>query len=339
MATQRAHLRSTVPWAAVLLLLLTMPGSANAQDAGDGTYQISQRATVTQRLGNALISLDYARPQVRGRADVFGKVVHWGELWTPGANDASVLEVSEDVKLNGHAVPAGRWSMWVIPSKVGPWELVLDARDTLFHTERPELADDQIRFVIDVEQDRPSMEVLTWTFPDIAHDGGTLQMDWANVRIPLRVSVTSNRPTVTVAADVAAPYLGEWITTWEDEPGPPSVVRIEYDDAGRMLAHLPAMEPPPGAPAPPPIPDSLTAQEREREEAKRTLMQQSMSAWTLLMVPRAQGIFRWGWEDDGELLDVMDVFMEFESENGRPVRFTVRGGPGDQVYAHGVRRK
>src|SRR5690606_31430555 len=109
----------------------------------------SQRATISQMLGSTKVALDYSRPLMRDRSDVFGKVVHWGELWTPGANEATVLELSHEVKLNGHEVPAGRWSMWIIPSQVGPWELVLDPRDSLFHTERPELTDEQVRFVVE----------------------------------------------------------------------------------------------------------------------------------------------------------------------------------------------
>ena len=37
------------------------------------------------------ITLDFSRPVARGRDSLFGGVVHWGELWTPGANWATKL--------------------------------------------------------------------------------------------------------------------------------------------------------------------------------------------------------------------------------------------------------
>ena len=37
----------------------------------------------------------------RGRDSLFGKVVTWGEHWTPGANWATTIDVDHDIRLNG----------------------------------------------------------------------------------------------------------------------------------------------------------------------------------------------------------------------------------------------
>lgn len=327
-------------------LLLSLPQAAAGQ--AEEPYRISPRGTISQRLGTTLISVDYSRPLVRGRSDLFGKVIHWGELWTPGANEATVLEVSRDVRINGHDVKAGRWSMWVIPSQVGPWELVLDSRDSLFHTERPELTSEQVRFPLQTRTDAPMVETLAWTFPRVAHDGATLQLNWANVEIPLELEVESNRPPFTLTAEQASPYLGEWTVTFKPTPGdtasppPPTVLTLSRSEDGILSAHFP-----PGAFGPPP-PDSaaaaaaaaansaLSPQERERAEARRTLAALEQGEWDYILVPRAEGVFAMGWVENGELLEVYPFYHEFELEGGRAVRVTFRNEK-DQVVGTAVR--
>ena len=96
--------RYVVALAAALLIL---PAALSAQP------RASERATVNQIVNGTSITFDFSRPVARGRDHLFGGVVHWGELWTPGANWATTLEVDHDVKLNGHAVPAGKYSVWI----------------------------------------------------------------------------------------------------------------------------------------------------------------------------------------------------------------------------------
>ena len=333
-------------WLLALTWLLPQPAAGQAEEP----YRISPRGVVSQRLGTTLISVDYSRPLVRGRADLFGKVIHWGELWTPGANEATVLEVDRDIEVNGQKVPAGRWSMWIIPSQVGPWELVLDARDSLFHTQRPELSSEQVRVTLAARTDAPSVETLTWTFPRVAHDGGTLQLNWGTVEIPLEVGVESIRPPFTLTAEQAAPYIGEWTISFAPMPGdtmpipPPFVFTIGHGADDIVTAHIPA-----GAFGPPP-PDSaadaaaaaaesaLPPQERERAAARRVLAGFEQGAWDYILVPRAEGVFAMGYVDDGELLEVYPFYHEFELEGGRPVRLTLRDEK-DRIVGTGVRKE
>jgi hypothetical protein len=326
-----------------LALLLPERGAAQDQKID---YQISQRGSISQLLGRTKVSLDYSRPLARNRADIFGKVVHWGELWTPGANMATTLEVDHEIRLNGHVVRPGKWSMWVIPSRVGPWELVLDARDALFHTQRPELTSDQVRVVIDVREDAPHTEALTWAFPRIAQDGATLVMNWLNLEIPLELEVESIVPASTVTAEDAARFAGEWLIAFEpmeERPTPPpAVLKLSHGEDGRLHAVLP-----PGAFATPadttpgtePDYSGMTPLERERAEARRVLSEYETGEWEYVLVPVAEGIFVMGWlDDDGTLLEASYLYHEFELENGRAARIVLRDSE-DKVLAKGVRRE
>ena len=87
-----------LPALCVLILGLALPFTAAAQ------VRLSERGRVSQTVSGTTITVDYARPGARGR-DIFGGVVHWGEVWTPGANWGTTLEVDRAIKLNGHDVP------------------------------------------------------------------------------------------------------------------------------------------------------------------------------------------------------------------------------------------
>ena len=334
--------------AAALALPAITPAQGAAQVEAD--YRISQRAAVEQVLSTTTVKVEYHRPRARGRSPLFGGVVHWGEVWTPGANDATVLELSKDVKLDGHPVPAGRWSVWMIPSDVGPWELLLDPRDTLFHTQPPELAEEaQIRFTVRTEPVE-HVEALTWSFPRVEQDNATLRMAWGTLAVPLEIEVESVMPTLTVSSDEAARYVGEWEMTFlmspqgpTGPPPPPVPMQVRHADDGTLRYELP-----PGTFVPPADTSSAdpasglsgiaAEQARERAEARRAVQESSFAAYDLLLVPRADGVFLLGIAQDGVLLDIEHVFHEFEFDGGRAVHLTIRDDE-DTILARGERAR
>ena len=70
-----------------------------------GQVRASELGTVSQIIDGTRIAIEYSRPRARGRNDLFGGEIKWQEVWTPGANFATTLEVSRDVRIDGHPVP------------------------------------------------------------------------------------------------------------------------------------------------------------------------------------------------------------------------------------------
>ena len=83
----------------------------------------SQHGVVSQTVNETEIRLEYDRPVARGR-ELFGELIEWEALWTPGANRATWIEFSERVTINGHEMPKGRYAMWMVPQEDRPWEVV-----------------------------------------------------------------------------------------------------------------------------------------------------------------------------------------------------------------------
>lgn len=190
--------------ALVLATMLAHPSTADAQ------VRASELGSVAQTVDGTRLTITYSRPRARGRDPLFGtRAVHWDETWTPGANWATTLDVSRDLTMNGQRVPKGTYSVWMVVRKTGDWTVLLDPRARRFHEERPDSIAGQIRFAARPEA-APSADVLTWSFPAIRMNGGTLAMHWGSVRVPIDFAVEPTLRVELPAADAAA-YVGRYV--------------------------------------------------------------------------------------------------------------------------------
>jgi hypothetical protein len=154
----------------------------------------SQHATVTQRVGETTISVEYDRPVARGRT-LFGDggVIHWGDKWTPGANWATTIEVDADVRIDGQPLPKGKYSIWLVPAAApAPWTMIFSKSARRFHTRPPGSEDDQLRVAVKPEQGM-HMETLAWYFPLVAPDATTLRLHWGTTFVPIEIGVEAPR--------------------------------------------------------------------------------------------------------------------------------------------------
>jgi hypothetical protein len=221
------------------LLAAVLPGGrARAQSLA------SPFGTVSQKVDSTTVTVEYYRPSTRGRT-IFGGVVRWGAVWTPGANWATTLEVDRDVRIEGRPLPRGRYSVWMIPAqKPDSWTVILNRAARRFHVVRPDPAEDQLRLRIPADS-APDLEMLTFSFPVVTREGMTLAFHWAATEVPIRLEVQTSRPAIAAAhpwssyagvyevrpaGDATAPAIryeiiergsGLWVRTTADavEPG------------------------------------------------------------------------------------------------------------------------
>ena len=86
--------------------------------AGHAMGPLSPYDSTSARVGAARVTVRYSRPRSRGRA-VFGNLVPYGQVWRTGANAATVLETDRDLLIGATPVPAGRYTLFTIPSPGG----------------------------------------------------------------------------------------------------------------------------------------------------------------------------------------------------------------------------
>lgn len=86
--------------------------------SGKAMGMLSPPDSVKGHVGEASISIRYARPRTRGR-EIFGNVVPWDTVWRTGANDATTFTTDRDLIIGGRTVPAGSYSLFTLPSRSG----------------------------------------------------------------------------------------------------------------------------------------------------------------------------------------------------------------------------
>lgn len=284
----------------VALLLAAAPLPVAAQIVA------SERATVAQTVDGTRITVDYSRPRLRGRTAIYGGLEKWGTVWTPGADDATTLEVSKPVTVAGMRVPKGRYSVWFVLREREPWTLVLDPRDTLFHTDHPDSTAAQLRTPI-VPQDVATTEVLTWSFPAVTNRGATLEFRWGTKGVALPIDVPPTLP-FTVDARAVAPFLGDYTFTWADTSAQaPKPSRFTVQLRGDQLFGV--WDPPPYG----------TMREMQ-------------------LLANGPDRFAYGWYRDGSLwASNADLTLEFQRRDGVVTGFTYRSKT--EVIARGTRRR
>lgn len=287
-------LRFAAGLAACVLLL---PREANPQ------IRASERGSASQTVDGTVITVDYARPQMRGRDSIFSRVVRPGHIWTPGANWATTLELNRQVTLNGHTVPAGKYSVW-ISTDPGAWGFHLHKNARLFHTQHPKKDEMFLSLSITPELDQPPLEVLTFDFPRVGRDGATLRFRWANLTVPIEIGVEPSRKAVALSDAELAPYLGSYV--------------ISTDEDGKTV--------------------EMKAELINAKGALRAVIDGAWGAFTMEFVPTdTLHKFFPAFMQDGQIRDVEETPVRFTIEGGRATGFTV-AGIGDDIWMRAKRK-
>ena len=150
------------------------------------SQQASQHAMVAQTVYATVITMEYDRPVARGR-ELFGALVEWDAIWTPGANRATWIDFSKPVTVEGHALQAGRYAIWMVPKENGPWEIIVVRDWDTDHGLFP-FGAEVFRTMVEPEAGS-HMEVLAYYFPVVGPEEATLRFHWGNTIIPLQIEV------------------------------------------------------------------------------------------------------------------------------------------------------
>ena len=146
----------------------------------------SQSGAVAQTIATTEIVVTYDRPVARGR-DLFGDIVAYGQVWNPGANDATIITLSQAVTVNGQSLPGGRYSIWTIPDP-GQWTVIFSRAVDVFHEPYPGEEHDEIRLQV-APQRGDYLETLTFYFPMVEKKDAELRLHWGETIVPLTITV------------------------------------------------------------------------------------------------------------------------------------------------------
>lgn len=148
----------------------------------------SPLSTVEQQVGLTDVSVTYSRPSVKGRV-IFGDLVPYGEMWRWGANASTKIKTSDDIKINGHDVPAGTYALYAIPGET-EWTIIIHSNTSYWGTggDKYNQEEDLVRFTVKPNTAYPvKTETMTFQFSDLTTEGCHLEFLWENTQLKLDI--------------------------------------------------------------------------------------------------------------------------------------------------------
>lgn len=182
----------------------------SALQAQISTPQPSPSASFTQMVGLTTVSAEYSRPGVKGRT-IFAEngLVPFGKVWRTGANSATKLSFSDDVKLEGKALKAGSYAVLTKPGAAS-WDVHFYAYESGNFGSYLEKTPDVVVTV--TPQQLPfTVENFFITVGNLHNNGADLQLVWSNVVVPIKLSVpTQEKAMATIEKTLAGPTTGDY---------------------------------------------------------------------------------------------------------------------------------
>lgn len=139
----------------------------------------SPPATATGNVDGVDITIDYHQPSAKGRKIMNG-LVPYGQIWRTGANNATTIEFSEDVKIKGNTLPAGKYALFTIPSE-NEWVIIFNKNTDQWGAYNYQEKEDALRVKV-----KPSKVEMVETFVINVVDDG-VELKWENTAVKFSV--------------------------------------------------------------------------------------------------------------------------------------------------------
>lgn len=187
--------------AAVVAAAQTVPGvKLPPSPQGQSAVQLGGRYEKNPNGGQRYVDgkwvvVDYGRPLLRGRKDIFGAAGEYGKVvsdgspvWRMGANDTTLLTTQVPLSIGGKTLAPGVYNVFA-ELKPGAWTLVIstqprqpkyDPNDKvlLYGSYNYDAKFDVLRAPMSVRQSDTSVEQLTIGFVNVSESGATMTVAW-----------------------------------------------------------------------------------------------------------------------------------------------------------------
>jgi hypothetical protein len=147
----------------------------------DKSKRASPPVQIKGKVGKVDVTIDYSSPAVNGRS-VFGSLVPYGQVWRTGANEATWIELSAPLKVQGQVLAAGKYAIFTIPDK-DEWTVIFnsnwnqwgsysykDSENVLTVKAKPAKVNNVEKFTIELGKD------------------GTMSISWADVKVDVKLT-------------------------------------------------------------------------------------------------------------------------------------------------------
>ena len=183
---------------------LSPRGAASTQVGG--SWQPGANGGGPQYPGGKWIEVDYGRPILRGRRNVFGSGADYGKgvnagapVWRAGAGPTTKLSTEVAIVIGGKTLPPGTYDV-LVDLKESGWTLILSTQKTQDRYDPKEKVAmwgsfgydpkfDVVRAPMTVSRLEHSVDEFTISFLDMTDSGGKLGMAWETTAATVDFSI------------------------------------------------------------------------------------------------------------------------------------------------------
>jgi len=172
-----------------------------------GKWEKTAEGGQTYRDGKWIV-VDYGRPLLRGRKEIFGAGADYGKtvnadapLWRAGANNTTRLTTQATLQIGGKTIAPGTYNVFV-DLKPGNWMLVMSTQpvqETFDPNDKVKLSGatnydpkfDVVRAPMTVRANDSSVEQFNISFSNVTEAGATLDMAWEKTLASIEIKLVA----------------------------------------------------------------------------------------------------------------------------------------------------
>ncbi|MEP7237146.1 MAG: DUF2911 domain-containing protein [Ferruginibacter sp.] len=145
----------------VSLMSFLLFATLHADAQKDKSKRPSPPATVTQKLGETTVTIDYSQPSVKGRTIGIDLEPMQDKVWRAGANEATFFEVDKDVTVEGKTLPQGKYGFFILVHEK-TWTLIFNKTWDQWGAFTYKEADDVLRVQVPEKEANTVSEMLSY---------------------------------------------------------------------------------------------------------------------------------------------------------------------------------
>lgn len=148
--------------------------------------RVSPHETISARIDNNRVMIVYGRPYSKDPKSgnvrkIWGELVPFGKVWRLGADEATLLVTQQPIELGGTLIPAGAYSLYLVPDADGAKLLVnkligqwgADAYNQIEEFARVDMKKDALS---------PALDQFVMSIEKNSAGGGIIKLGWESTQ-------------------------------------------------------------------------------------------------------------------------------------------------------------
>ena len=168
----------------------------------------SPKASLMQTVGLTDITINYNRPGVKGR-QIWGALVPYDKVWRTGANEATTIQFSDDVWINGQKLTKGLYSLHTVPTATD-WTVIFNSVAEQWGSYSYNAEKDALRVKV-TPRTAEHREWMSFEIPEMTTDTATIVLRWEKLAVPFTVDTKSTERTMAQFRNAMNP---DWRTPY-----------------------------------------------------------------------------------------------------------------------------